>query len=405
MGASLQSSVARKRRRQELSGAVVLSSEVKKLCPNEWDRCERLRELERGVEERVVGWRRRLLASSGRVWRRKTLRVWVHTSISADSGAWEIGLEGALLEPSPGQNQRFSNFLERMTVVLDDAVFPLGPVYDWYRKDGRKEVDGFKVAGETRRLVSSGQRRFSYKVYMQRRVDAPPRCALSPAIKKLLRLPRRPTSEPLSVVLDMLLQYCQERNLLQREEGSGLAVVMCDAPLQQALGVPSVRWHDLGSQLQQQHLLPPESLSMEGVLNMDRPSVKERFIDVEVDVLEDVCSAGDEPAAAVALMGMLDPEDDSEEAKCAKDGDSLLPKQCKTLQVLDGQVEFLTRAINARAREVACLRALAEDPLGFVARAETMRANHQQVLEDAVLGLNPEYELQACRAVACKQTS
>ncbi|KAJ8752601.1 hypothetical protein K2173_005490 [Erythroxylum novogranatense] len=197
----------------------------------------------------------------------KTLRVYVfntfeNQSQEADENknsappSWSLKIIGRILEDGKdpvlaGQVQKqypkFSSFFKRITVCLDQNLYPDNHVILWESARSPLLHEGFEVKRK-------GDKEFNAIIRLEMNY-VPERFKLSPALSEILGI----EVETRPKILVAFWQYVKSQKLQSPNDPS---FFMCDPPLQRVFGEEKMKFQAVSQKISQ-HLTPPQSIHLE----------------------------------------------------------------------------------------------------------------------------------------------
>lgn len=221
----------------------------------------------------------------------KTLRIYVfntaanqpHQGSNKDNEppSWSLKIIGRILEDgtdpdATGMVQRpssshskFSSFFKKITIYLDQALYPDNHVIFWESSRSPALHEGFEVKRK-------GDKEFTAIIRLEMNY-MPEKFKLSPALAELLGI----EVETRPRIIAALWHYVKARKL---QIPSDLSFFMCDPPLRKVFGEDKVKF-GMVSQKISQHLTPPQPIHLEHRIKLSGSSpVGNTCCDVLVDI-------------------------------------------------------------------------------------------------------------------------
>lgn len=199
----------------------------------------------------------------------KTLRMYVFNTFSkrtkmdcgnesAEESSWSLKITGRILEDGkdtvPGNLQRssppcpkFSAFFKKVTICLDQSLYPENHVIVWDSALSPKQHDGFEVRRK-------GDKEFTAVIRLEMNYS-PEKYMVSTELFKLLgvQVETRPK------ILAALWHYVKSRNLQSRDDPS---FFMCDPSLRRLFGEEKIKF-TVAAQKLLPHLSKPQPIQLE----------------------------------------------------------------------------------------------------------------------------------------------
>ncbi|KAL9239362.1 hypothetical protein vseg_013694 [Gypsophila vaccaria] len=219
----------------------------------------------------------------------KTLRIYVFNtyanqahseSKSGEAPSWTLKIIGKILEDRADSNSentvmknspdtKFSSFFKRITIYLDQSLYPDNHVILWENSRSPVLHEGFEVKRK-------GDKEFNAIIRLEMN-HIPERFRLSDALTKVLGL----EVETRSRVMTALWHYVKLKKLQDPNDPS---VFLCDPPLQKVFGEEEVKFATAGQKLTQ-HFSPVQPVHLEHKIKLsgNNPSGHMCY-DVLVDV-------------------------------------------------------------------------------------------------------------------------
>lgn len=197
----------------------------------------------------------------------KTLRIYVFNTFAnqtqadlennnAEPPSWSLKIIGRLLEDGKdpvvaGMTQRFntkfSSFFKKITVYLDQNLYPDNHVILWESSRSPALHDGFEVKRK-------GDKEFSAIIRLEINY-IPDKFRLSPALSEVLGI----EVETRARIIAAIWHYVKVRKL---QNPNDPCIFMCDPPLQKVFGEEKMKFA-MVSQKISQHLIPPQPIHLE----------------------------------------------------------------------------------------------------------------------------------------------
>lgn len=222
----------------------------------------------------------------------KTLRIYVFNTFAnqvntipkkpnADPPTWTLKIIGRILEDGidpdhPGVVQRsnplypkFSSFFKRVTISLDQRLYPDSHIIVWENARSPAPHEGFEVKRK-------GDKEFSVNIRLEMNY-IPEKFKLSPALMEVLgiEVDTRPR------IIAAIWHYVKARKLQNPNDPS---FFHCDPPLQKVFGEDKLKF-TMVSQRISQHLFPPQPIHLEHKIKLSGNSpAGTACYDVLVDV-------------------------------------------------------------------------------------------------------------------------
>ncbi|KAJ6965499.1 SWI/SNF complex component SNF12 [Populus alba x Populus x berolinensis] len=222
----------------------------------------------------------------------KTLRIYVFNTFAnqirtipkkpnADPPTWTLKVIGRILEDGvdpdqPGAVQKsnplypkFSSFFKRVTIQLDQRLYPDNHIIVWEHARSPAPHEGFEVKRK-------GDKEFSVNIRLEMNY-VPEKYKLSPALMEVLGI----EVETRPRIIAAIWHYVKARKLQNPEDPS---FFNCDAPLQKVFGESKMKF-TMVSQRISQHLSPPQPIHLEHKIKLSGNSPAGTVCyDVVVDV-------------------------------------------------------------------------------------------------------------------------
>ncbi|WCJ33739.1 SWI/SNF-related matrix-associated actin-dependent regulator of chromatin subfamily D member 2 [Euphorbia peplus] len=222
----------------------------------------------------------------------KTLRIYVFNTFSnqiktipmkpnTDPPTWTLKIVGRILEdgidpdqPGVAQNSnplypKFSAFFKRVTIMLDQRLYPDNHMIVWENSRTPAPHEGFEVKRK-------GDKEFTVTIRLEMNY-VPEKFKLSPALMEVLgiEVDTRPR------IIAAIWHYVKARKLQNPDDPS---FFHCDPPLQKVFGEAKMKF-TMVSQKISQHLFPPQPIVLEHKVKLSGSSpAGTACYDVVVDV-------------------------------------------------------------------------------------------------------------------------
>lgn len=222
----------------------------------------------------------------------KTLRIYVFNTFAnqirtipkkpnAEPPTWTLKVIGRILEDGidpdqPGVVQKsnplypkFSSFFKRVTISLDQRLYPDNHIIIWEHARSPAPHEGFEVK-------RNGDKEFTVNIRLEMNY-VPEKFKLSPALMEVLGI----EVETRSRIIAAIWHYVKARKLQNPDDPS---FFNCDAPLQKVFGEAKMKF-TMVSQKISQHLSPPQPIHLEHRIKLSGNSpAGTACYDVVVDV-------------------------------------------------------------------------------------------------------------------------
>ncbi|KAJ8750172.1 hypothetical protein K2173_014087 [Erythroxylum novogranatense] len=222
----------------------------------------------------------------------KTLRIYIFNTFAnqiktipskptADPPTWTLKIVGRILEDGvdpdqPGAVQKynpmylkFSSFFKRVTISLDQRLYPDNHVIIWEQARSPAPQEGFEVKRK-------GDKEFTANIRLEMNY-VPEKFKLSPALMEVLgiEVDTRPR------IIAAIWHYVKARKLQNPDDPTFFS---CDAPLQKVFGEAKMKF-TMVSQRISPHLFPPQPVLLEHKIKLSGNSpAGTACYDVVVDV-------------------------------------------------------------------------------------------------------------------------
>lgn len=222
----------------------------------------------------------------------KTLRIYVFNTFAnqiktipkkpnAEPPTWTLKIIGRILEDGvdpdqPGMVQKsntlypkFSSFFKRVTISLDQRLYPDNHIIVWENSRSPAPHEGFEVKRK-------GDKEFTVNIRLEMNY-VPEKFKLSPPLMEVLgiEVDTRPR------IIAAIWHYVKARKLQHPNDPS---IFTCDPPLQKVFGEEKMKF-TMVSQRISQHLSPPQPIHLEHKIKLSGNSpVGTACYDVLVDV-------------------------------------------------------------------------------------------------------------------------
>lgn len=189
----------------------------------------------------------------------KTLRLYVFNTFEkkdADPPSWSLKIIGRLLEDGrdpvvAGMTQKsrvkFSSLFKKITIYLDQSLYPDNPVILWESARSPALHDGFEVKRK-------GDKEFSAVIRLEMNY-VPEKFKLSPALNEVLGI----ETESRARVIAAIWHYVKSRKLQNPNDPT---FFMCDPPLQKVFGEEKMKFSMVSPKISM-HLSPPQPIHIE----------------------------------------------------------------------------------------------------------------------------------------------
>lgn len=197
----------------------------------------------------------------------KTLRLYVFNTFEnqtptnpekkdADPPSWSLKIIGRLLEDGrdpvvTGMTQKsrvkFSSLFKKITIYLDQSLYPDNPVILWESARSPALHDGFEVKRK-------GDKEFSAVIRLEMNY-VPEKFKLSPALNEVLGI----ETESRARVIAAIWHYVKSRKLQNPNDPT---FFMCDPPLQKVFGEEKMKFSMVSPKISM-HLSPPQPIHIE----------------------------------------------------------------------------------------------------------------------------------------------
>ncbi|KAJ4831127.1 hypothetical protein Tsubulata_000658 [Turnera subulata] len=222
----------------------------------------------------------------------KTLRIYVFNTFAnqiktipkkpnAEPPTWTLKVIGRILEDGvdpdqPGVVQKsnplypkFSSFFKRVTISLDQRIYPDNHIIIWEHARSPAPHEGFEVKRK-------GDKEFTVNIRLEMNY-VPEKFKLSPALMEVLGI----EVETRPRIIAAIWHYVKARKLQNPDDPS---FFNCDPPLQKVFGEAKMKF-TMVSQKVSQHLSPPQPIHLEHKIKLSGNSpVGTACYDVLVDV-------------------------------------------------------------------------------------------------------------------------
>ncbi|KAL1810420.1 hypothetical protein DCAR_0730107 [Daucus carota subsp. sativus] len=222
----------------------------------------------------------------------KTLRIYVFNTFAnqrqrvpekenAEPPSWSLKMIGRILEDetdpgatSMGQSSnvsypKFSTFFKKVTIYLDQSLYPDNHVIVWDNSRSPAPHDGFEVKRK-------GDKEFTAMIRLEMNY-VPEKFQLSPALSEVLGI----EVETRPRVISAIWHYVKARKLQISTEPS---FFMCDPPLKKIFGEDKVKFGMIPMKISS-HLTPPQPIHLEYKIKLSgNGSESSICYDVQVDI-------------------------------------------------------------------------------------------------------------------------
>ncbi|KAF5740461.1 SWI/SNF complex component SNF12 isoform X1 [Tripterygium wilfordii] len=205
----------------------------------------------------------------------KTLRIYVFNTFAnqiktipqkpnAEPPSWTLKIIGRILEEGvdpdqPGVVQKsnplypkFSSFFKRVTISLDQRLYPDNHMIIWENARSPAPHEGFEVKRK-------GDKEFTVSIRLEMNY-APEKFKLSPALMEVLGI----EVDTRTRIIAAIWHYVKARKL---QNPNDPAFFNCDPPLQRVFGEEKMKF-TMVSQKISQHLFPPQSIHLEHLIKV-----------------------------------------------------------------------------------------------------------------------------------------
>lgn len=318
----------------------------------------------------------------------KTLRIYVfntaanqpHQGSNKDNEppSWSLKIIGRILEngtdpDATGMVQRssacdakFSSFFKKITIYLDQSLYPDNHVIFWESSRSPALHEGFEVKRK-------GDKEFTAIIRLEMNY-MPEKFKLSPALTELLGI----EVETRPRIIAALWHYVKARKLQLPSDPS---FFMCDPPLRKVFGEDKVKF-GMVSQKISQHLSPPQPIHLEHRVKL---SVNNPVGNTCYDVLVDVpFSLDKEMSAFLANLEKHKEIDACDEAICSalKKIHEHRRRRAFFLGFSQSPVEFIDSLITSQSKD---LKLVAGDATRNAEKERRSDFYNQPWVEDAVI--------------------
>ncbi|XP_054822811.1 SWI/SNF complex component SNF12 homolog [Prosopis cineraria] len=222
----------------------------------------------------------------------KTLRIYVYNTFSdqaqidsetknAEEPSWSLKITGRILEDGkdpvvagisqkPGSMYpKFSSFFKKMTIYLDQSLYPDNHVILWESARSSIQQDGFEVKRK-------GDKEFTAVIRIELNY-LPEKFSVSAQLSKLLGI----EVETRPRIIAALWHYVKSRKLQSPNDPS---FFMCDPPLQRVFGEEKIKFSMIAQKISQ-HLSQPQPIHLQHKIKLSGKSpAGTGCYDVQVDV-------------------------------------------------------------------------------------------------------------------------
>ncbi|KAL8154185.1 hypothetical protein V2J09_011945 [Rumex salicifolius] len=205
-------------------------------------------------------------------------------SKSGESPSWTLKIIGRILDGDGDEKEpcstevmdkkkklypKFSSFCKRITIYLDQSLYPDSQAIVWENSRSRAVHEGFEVKRK-------GDKEFTAIIRLEMNY-VPERFKLSPTLSEVLGF----EVETRSRVITALWQYVKTKKL---QDSNDPAVFMCDPPLRRVFGDEKIKFIAASLKLSQ-HLAPVPPIQLHHTIKLsgDSPSGNTCY-DVPVDI-------------------------------------------------------------------------------------------------------------------------
>uniref|UniRef100_A0A7N0V8P4 DM2 domain-containing protein n=1 Tax=Kalanchoe fedtschenkoi TaxID=63787 RepID=A0A7N0V8P4_KALFE len=319
----------------------------------------------------------------------KTLRIYVFNTFAnqvqstdnddnAEPPTWTLRVTGRILADDEDPNQpgaqhrsnasspKFSSFFKRVTITLDEQLYPVNNVIVWDQARSAAVHDGFEVKRK-------GDKEFNAQVKLEMNYS-PKKFRLSPPLAALLGM----EVDTRARIIAALWHYVKGRNL---QDPNDPTVFNCDPYLQQIFGEHRMKF-TMASQKISPHLAPPSPITLDHRVRLSGSApAADMCYDVSVDmpflIQQD-------------LANLFDKTDKANEIKAcdAVIADSLLKiqehrkRRAFFLGFSQSPVEFINALIESQSRD---LKLVAGESARDAEKEHVTEFYKQPWVEDAVI--------------------
>ncbi|PON77324.1 p53 negative regulator [Parasponia andersonii] len=197
----------------------------------------------------------------------KTLRVYVFNTFTnqtqttpenknAEPPTWSLKIVGRLLEDgkdpvvagfTPNSSPKFSSFFKKITIYLDQNLYPDNHVILWENARSPILHEGFEVKRK-------GDKEFSAMIRLEMNY-VPEKFKLSPALSEVLGI----EADSRIRIIAAIWHYVKARKLQNPSDPTSFT---CDLPLQKVFGEEKMKFTTVSQKLVQ-HLTPPQPIHLE----------------------------------------------------------------------------------------------------------------------------------------------
>ncbi|EPS73645.1 chromatin remodeling complex subunit, partial [Genlisea aurea] len=201
----------------------------------------------------------------------KTLRVYVFNTFAdrAEPPTWTLKIVGRILDEANASYPKFSSFFKRVTITLDQNVYPDDHLIVWDGSRSPAHHEGFEVKRK-------GDREFTAAIRLEMNYT-PEKFKLSPPLAELLGI----EVETRGRIMAALWQYIKAWRLSCPDDPSSFN---CDLPLQKIFGDRRMKF-TAATQRIAPHLHPPQPIRLQHRVKLSGSNpVGTACYDVVVDV-------------------------------------------------------------------------------------------------------------------------
>ncbi|GLU02254.1 hypothetical protein SLE2022_195100 [Rubroshorea leprosula] len=319
----------------------------------------------------------------------KTLRIYVFNTFAnqiktipkkpnAEPPTWTLKIIGRILEDGVDPDQpafvqksnplypKFSSFFKRVTISLDQRLYPENHIIIWEQARSPAPHEGFEVKRK-------GEKEFTVSIRLEMNY-VPEKFKLSPALMEVLgiEVDTRPR------IIAAIWHYVKARKLQNPNDPSFFA---CDPPLQKVFGEEKVKF-TMVSQKISQHLSPPPPIHLEHKIKLSGNSPAGTAC---YDVLIDVPFPIQRELSALLANAEKSKEIDAcDEAICAaiRKIHEHRRRRAFFLGFSQSPVEFINALIESQSRD---LKLVSGEPSRNAERERRADFFNQPWVEDAVI--------------------
>ncbi|KAL2347036.1 hypothetical protein Fmac_001036 [Flemingia macrophylla] len=312
----------------------------------------------------------------------RTLRVYVFNTFSnhakmdsnnnkANESSWSLKITGRILDNGISQRSspshpKFSAFFKKITIHLDQSLYPDDHVIVWDSARSPTLQDGFEVKRK-------GNKEFTAVIVIEMNYT-PEKFVVSPQLSKLLGI----EVETRPRIIASLFNYMKSRKLRSPNDPS---LFICDPSLQRVFGEEKMNF-TLISQKLWQHLSQPQPIHLEHKIKLSGHSPAESACyDIQVDVPFPM--EKDKSTFLASLDGQKEIEA-YDEAICAsiKNIQEHHRRRAFFLSFSQSPAEFISTLIASQSKDI---KLVAGDAIHNVEKELQTEFYNQPWVEDAVI--------------------